>query len=65
MAMLESASGIESMLQQRLNCALPVFSLSRVHFRLRGLHGMSEFSRDLRVSRRPVPTGKVEVEIRK
>ena len=24
--------------QQRLNCALPVVSLSRVHFRLRGLH---------------------------
>ena len=56
--------------QQRLNCALPSqpepigsglsrdcgISLSRVHFRLRGLHGVSEFSRDLRFSRRPDAT---------
>ena len=30
-------------------------------FRFQSLHGMSEFLRDPRVSRRPVPTGKVEV----
>jgi hypothetical protein len=42
-------------LQQRLNCALlVVFSLSLDFFRYRGLNGMSEIPKDLRVSRRPI-----------
>jgi hypothetical protein len=42
-------------LQQRLNCALlALCSLSLDFFRYRGLNGMSEIPKDLRVSRRPI-----------
>ena len=46
----DSSSGIAVDVQQRLNCALSVVSLSLDFFRYRGLHGMSaDFSASLAV----------------
>lgn len=50
MSILKSSSGIVDVQQQRLNCALPSFSLSLDFFRCRGLNGMfADFSADLAV----------------